>query len=153
MVHEGDTSYEEWTKVKHVPKHCVLAQFEGTWRGLIRWRRTEYFRATSSVASSPSPSHVRLPTPALHSVAASKADLSRTADNDWVPLIDLSTLQVVPKSVRPLEKQLQHESRRLWENVTKGLLKKEFSEATKEKVAIEQKQRDEAAERKRKGVE
>jgi hypothetical protein len=32
-------------------------------------------------------------------------------------------------------------------------LSKEFGEATKEKVGIEQKQRDEAAERKRKGVE
>jgi len=32
-------------------------------------------------------------------------------------------------------------------------LKKEFGEATKEKVAIEQKQRDEAAERKRRGIE
>jgi hypothetical protein len=32
-------------------------------------------------------------------------------------------------------------------------MKKEYSEATKEKVMIEQKQRDKAAERKRKGVE
>jgi hypothetical protein len=41
----------------------------------------------------------------------------------------------------------------LWETVTSRLLKKEFGDATKEKVAIEQKQRDEAAERKRKGLE
>jgi hypothetical protein len=62
-------------------------------------------------------------------------------------------LQVIPKEVRPLEKQLLTESRKLWENVTDNLLKKEYSEATREKVVIEQKQRDEAAERKRKGVE
>jgi Oxysterol-binding protein. len=37
--------------------------------------------------------------------------------------------------------------------VTSRLLKKEYGEATKEKVRIEQKQRDEAGERKRKGVE
>lgn len=109
--------------------------------------------ATSSAASSPNPSHVRLPTSSIRSNAASKADLTRPADNDWVPLIDLSVLNVIPKAVRPLEKQLPFESRRLWESVTSRLVKKEFSDATKEKVVIEQKQRDEAADRRRKGVE
>lgn len=65
------------------------------------------------------------------------------------PLIDLTPLAVVPKQVRPLEDQLPNESRRLWEGVTSNLLKKEFSEATRIKQAIEQKQRDIAAERKR----
>ncbi|KIM24166.1 hypothetical protein M408DRAFT_244385 [Serendipita vermifera MAFF 305830] len=64
-------------------------------------------------------------------------------------LIDLSPLAVVPKQVRPIEEQLPNESRRLWEGVTSNLLKKEFSEATRIKQAIEQKQRDIAAERKR----
>ncbi|CAG7847793.1 Oxysterol-binding protein-like protein 1 [Serendipita indica DSM 11827] len=64
-------------------------------------------------------------------------------------LIDLSALSVVPKQVRPIEEQLPNESRRLWEGVTSNLLSKEFSEATKIKQAIEQKQRDIAAERKR----
>ena len=68
-------------------------------------------------------------------------------------LIDVSALQVLPKAVRPLERQQPRESRRLWESVTDKLMKKEFSEATREKVVIEQRQRDEAAERKRKGVE
>lgn len=68
-------------------------------------------------------------------------------------LIDLSDLEVIPKSVRPLEVQLPHESRRLWDPVTSRLLKKEFGDATKEKVKIEQRQRDEADERKRKGHE
>lgn len=56
---------------------------------------------------------------------------------------------MVPKQVRPLEGQLPDESRKLWEGVTSNLLKKEFSEATRIKQAIEQKQRDIAAERKR----
>lgn len=84
--------------------------------------------------------------------AASRTDVS-LPDGEYSPLIDLSTLLVVPKEVRPLEKQLPRESRKLWENVTSNLLKKEYSEATREKVAIEQRQRDEAAERKRKGIE
>ena len=68
-------------------------------------------------------------------------------------LLDLSTLKVIPKTVRPLHKQLPHESRKLWHNVTSKLLNKEFGDATKEKLVIEQKQRDLAAERKRTGVE
>ena len=73
--------------------------------------------------------------------------------SDWVPLVDLAVLKVMPKSVRPLGKQLSHESRKLWEGVTNRLLKKEFGDATKVKLAIEQKQREEAAERKKKGFE
>jgi len=61
-------------------------------------------------------------------------------------------MKVIPKMVRPLDKQLPRESRRLWDNVTTRLLRKEFGDATKEKVAIEQRQRDEAAERKRQGI-
>jgi len=60
---------------------------------------------------------------------------------------------MVPKQVRPLERQLPHESQKLWDAVTTRLLRKEFGEATKAKLAIEQKQRDEANERKRKGIQ
>lgn len=67
--------------------------------------------------------------------------------------MDLSALQVIPKIVRPLDLQLPHESRKLWDTVTDKLVKREFSEATREKIAIEQRQRDEAAERKRTGIE
>jgi oxysterol-binding protein-related protein 9/10/11 len=62
-------------------------------------------------------------------------------------------LHVIPKSVRPLSLQRPNESRKLWEHVTSHLLKKEFNEATKVKLAIEQKQRDIASERKKKGIE
>ncbi|KAI0360459.1 hypothetical protein OH77DRAFT_1418382 [Trametes cingulata] len=119
VIHTYDpkeTVHEEWTRVKHVPRDRVLAVFDGSWRGRIRWKRVD------------------------------------APDSEYATLIDLSTLHVVPKSVRPLEKQLPNESRKLWENVTNRLVKKEYSEATKHKLAIEQKQRDEAAERKRKGV-
>ncbi|KAJ3565237.1 hypothetical protein NP233_g7764 [Leucocoprinus birnbaumii] len=154
-VHEGDTEHEEWTKVKHVPSDRVVAVFDGSWRGHIRWRRVgggSYPNAFSSSASSPSPSHEHLPTPDIPPHSASRADISRP-DTKYSTLINLSTLQVIPKEVRPLEKQMANESRKLWQNVTSNLMKKEYSEATKEKIAIEQRQRDAAAERKRKGVE
>ncbi|EJD03141.1 uncharacterized protein FOMMEDRAFT_146816 [Fomitiporia mediterranea MF3/22] len=80
-----------------------------------------------------------------------RADAS--ADEEQATLIDVSTLLVVPKRVRPLEKQHTYESRKLWQNVTSNLLAKEYSEATRHKHAIEQRQRDKAAERKKKGEE
>ncbi|KAJ7201583.1 hypothetical protein GGX14DRAFT_699341 [Mycena pura] len=139
-VVEGETQHNEWTKVKHVPQTRVVAVFDGSWRGRIRWRRVgvnSYPDATPP--SSPSPS---LATPSIPPASA---------EEEWSTLVDLSTLEPLPKRVRPLEKQLPRESRRLWENLTAKLLRKEFSDATREKVAIEQRQRDEAAERKRKG--
>ncbi|KXN81883.1 Oxysterol-binding protein-like protein 1 [Leucoagaricus sp. SymC.cos] len=154
-VHEGEDDHEEWTKVKHVPADRVVAVFDGSWRGHIRWRRVgagSYPNAFSSSASSPSPSHEHLATPDVPKHAASRTDVSRL-DTEYSMLIDLSALQIIPKEVRPLEKQLPHESRKLWKNVTDNLMKKEYSEATREKVTIEQRQRDEAAERKRKGTE
>ena len=73
-------------------------------------------------------------------------------DSAYRTLIDLSALRVVPMVVRELERQDERESRKLWEGVTSNLLKKEYSEATRCKIAIEQRQREEAAERKRKGA-
>lgn len=138
---EGSTEHEEWTKVKHVPTARVVAVFDGCWRNHIRWRRT----AASPPAPSTSLSTTSSPTPSF-----SAPSLSET---EYATLVDLSTLFVVPKKVRPLERQLPNESRKLWDAVTTRLLAKEYGEATKAKLAIEQKQRDEAGERKKKGAQ
>jgi hypothetical protein len=90
-----------------------------------------------------------LPKPSIPSAAASRADVTTTAEGGQT-LIDVNE---GPKGVRPIDNQHPFESHRLWRNVTDNLLNKEYSDAMKEKVAIEQKQRDDAAERKRKGVE
>jgi hypothetical protein len=161
---EGETQHNEWTKIKHVPQARVVAVFDGSWRGRIRWRRVgvnSYPDTTPSSYSSPSPSHVSLPVPTATvtaSAASSRIDISSAKggageEGEWATLLDLSTLEVTPKTVRPLEKQLPNESRKLWESVTTRLLKKEFSDATKEKIIIEQRQRDIAADRKKKGVQ
>jgi len=167
-VFESDTTQcSEWTKVKHVPQYRIVATFDGTWRGRIRWRRVgtdssdSYLlgpgRVGRSTTSSPSPSYAPSTVSSQAPGSYSTSRLSKISDisdeDEWRTLLDLSMLQVIPKVVRPLEKQEPRESRRLWENVTNNLLKKEYSEATKEKIVIEQRQRDEAAERKRKGVQ
>ncbi|KAM0791001.1 hypothetical protein ACM66B_004301 [Microbotryomycetes sp. NB124-2] len=64
-------------------------------------------------------------------------------------LIDMVPLAVQPKTVAPLSEQDELETRRVWEPVSKALLDKDFSLASKNKQALEQKQRDKAAERKK----
>lgn len=63
-------------------------------------------------------------------------------------LLDLSQLEVVPKSVRPVEKQDDMETRKFWEPVTNAIVKKDYKKATAHKQTIEQAQRDKAAKRK-----
>jgi oxysterol-binding protein-related protein 9/10/11 len=132
---DEEETVAEWTKVKHVPRDRVVAELDGSWRGLVRWRKVAQLPSSDSTS--------RLST----------ASSSRGSTNEWSTLIDIGTLRPVPMVVRPLEQQLPNESRRLWNPLTTKLLAKEYSEATKVKVAIEQKQRDDAAARKAKGVE
>jgi len=75
----------------------------------------------------------------------------KEGEEDWKTLINLTNLAQVPKTVRPMGKQRPNESRKLWDGVTNALMKKEYSEATRIKQAIEQAQRDIAATRKKKG--
>jgi hypothetical protein len=69
-------------------------------------------------------------------------------EKEWRILLDMDHLALIPKNVRPLEEQEAQESRKLWEPVTRNLLKKNWGQATQEKQVIEQKQRDVAARRK-----
>ncbi|EKM56961.1 uncharacterized protein PHACADRAFT_254378, partial [Phanerochaete carnosa HHB-10118-sp] len=131
VVHTYDLDNLEeaqaWTKVKHVSKERIVATFVGSWRHLIRYKLNSAFFP-----------------------AKSGSTLSLPAD-EWVPLIDLSMLYPIPKLVRDLDKQEEKESRRMWQNVTDRLLRKEYSEANKFKQAIEQRQREEEAGRKQRG--
>ncbi|KAI0294845.1 hypothetical protein B0F90DRAFT_1754520 [Multifurca ochricompacta] len=143
----GSHEHEEWTKVKHVPPARVEAHFEGSWRTVVRWRLAESSSSSSEQLATGGGKGKR-------ASSSSSSSLSSSAVNtEWTTLIDLTPLRAVPKSVRPISRQLPSESRRLWDSVTSRLLRKEFSEATRAKQVIEQRQRDEAAERKRRGVE
>ena len=140
---KGETAHEGWTKVRDVPKARVVAEFDGCWRNRIRWRK---------VAATPSYS-----TPNATSQSSVKSGRSSNSSifepTEYTTLLDLSTVYPIPKTVRALDKQLPYESRKLWSDVTDRLVKKEFGEATKAKLSIEQRQRDQAAERKRTGAE
>ena len=62
-------------------------------------------------------------------------------------LIDISPLFPATKIVPPEEEQLSNESRKFWSGVTTAILDKQYSQATKLKQDIEERQRRKAAER------
>ncbi|CAO1626175.1 unnamed protein product [Parajaminaea phylloscopi] len=80
-----------------------------------------------------------------------KITWKRKGDRESRLLIDLDEIDPLPKTVRPLTSQDDMESRQIWQPVTKAIIDKDFSSATKHKQVIEQRQRDLAAERKRNG--
>ncbi|KAI8774263.1 oxysterol-binding protein-related protein 9 isoform X1 [Biomphalaria glabrata] len=65
--------------------------------------------------------------------------------------VDTKTLPIIKKIVQPPDQQGPLESRKLWRNVTFYLKEKRVDDATEEKHKLEQRQRDEAKERKEQG--
>ncbi|CAG9813105.1 unnamed protein product [Phaedon cochleariae] len=74
-------------------------------------------------------------------------------DKEVEEQVDTNTLNIVKKQVKPISQQEVNESRRLWKEVTAGLKFNEIDRATNAKQALEQKQREEAKDRKESGEE
>jgi hypothetical protein len=68
-------------------------------------------------------------------------------------LIDITPLHPVDKILPPAEDQLSNESLKFWGQVTNAIVDKQFTEATRIKQEIEERQRQKAAERKEKQEE
>ncbi|RUS20363.1 hypothetical protein BC938DRAFT_475575, partial [Jimgerdemannia flammicorona] len=68
-------------------------------------------------------------------------------------LMDMNIIECIPKVVAPLEELGEFESRKIWYSVTSAIQAKDFSRATKAKIAIEEQQRQRSVERKAKGEE
>lgn len=68
-------------------------------------------------------------------------------------LIDITPLFPVTKDLPPAESQLSNESLKFWSEVTDAIVDKQFSQATKLKQDIEERQRQRAAERTENGTE
>lgn len=66
----------------------------------------------------------------------------------YEPFIDVNELAIVSKQIRPICEQDENESRRLWKEVTKGLKFNDIDKASNAKYEIEERQRQEAKERK-----
>ncbi|KAJ8305963.1 hypothetical protein KUTeg_016508 [Tegillarca granosa] len=66
--------------------------------------------------------------------------------------IDTKKMPIIKKCVKPTDVQTEFESRRLWKDVTRSLKNKDVEAATEFKHKLEQRQREEAKERKEKGI-
>ncbi|OLL21861.1 Oxysterol-binding protein-like protein 1 [Neolecta irregularis DAH-3] len=84
----------------------------------------------------------------IHGSWRSKIKYTLTDSTDSHVLIDLTDLTAAPKIIPPLEKQLPHESQRVWQHVTEALQKAQYSHATKMKNLVEEHQRQQATQRK-----
>ncbi|XP_059364239.1 oxysterol-binding protein-related protein 10-like [Carassius carassius] len=73
--------------------------------------------------------------------------LEFTYSSGETKVIDTSKLPVIKKKIRPLEKQGQYESRRLWQHVTATLKAGDIDAATEHKHQLEEKQRREGKQR------
>lgn len=68
-------------------------------------------------------------------------------------IIDIAPLSAATKILPPSEQQLSNESLKFWAEVTDSIMDKQFTQATKLKQDIEERQRQRATERKDEGVE
>ncbi|XP_051577684.1 oxysterol-binding protein-related protein 10-like isoform X1 [Myxocyprinus asiaticus] len=73
--------------------------------------------------------------------------LEFTYSSGETKVIDTSKLPVIRKKIRPLEKQSQFESRRLWQHVTTALKTGDIDLATEHKHQLEERQRREGKQR------
>merc|ERR1719186_898243 len=74
--------------------------------------------------------------------------MAKWASGKQETFLDVTQLKPQKKVVKPVAEQERYESRRLWRAVTAGLKDNRIEEATEEKCKLEQKQREEAKERK-----
>ncbi|XP_051922521.1 oxysterol-binding protein-related protein 10-like isoform X3 [Hippocampus zosterae] len=73
--------------------------------------------------------------------------LEFTYSNGESKVIDTSKLPVIKKKIRPIEKQEQNESRRLWQHVTASLRAGRMDDAAEHKHRLEERQRIESKQR------
>ncbi|KAI5361168.1 Putative oxysterol-binding protein [Septoria linicola] len=77
-------------------------------------------------------------------------EFRKTKEADRILLMDVTPLTPIAKRCPPMELQLKNESRKFWGGVTEAIETKQYGTATDRKTALEEKQRERAAERSQK---
>ncbi|XP_034246965.1 oxysterol-binding protein-related protein 9 isoform X2 [Thrips palmi] len=77
---------------------------------------------------------------------------SKWADGRTELFLDVNEIPIIKKEVRPISDQDEMESRRLWKEVTAGLRLNDIDKATNAKTELEQRQREEAKDRKERNL-
>lgn len=80
-------------------------------------------------------------------------DVAGPKTNKTELFVDVNRMPTFKKKVRPINEQLENESRRIWLDVTVGLHVNDIERATNAKCKLEQKQREEAKQRKEQNTE
>ncbi|KAJ9072767.1 hypothetical protein DSO57_1023801 [Entomophthora muscae] len=88
----------------------------------------------------------------MHGSWRGKAFITRKDSKESELLVDLESLEALPKIVKPQEEMGSLESRNVWQEVTTNILSREFSKATKAKLAIEEQQREKTRQRTENGA-
>lgn len=78
---------------------------------------------------------------------------AKWADGRSEVFLNVNEIPIVKKVVRPICDQSEMESRRLWKEVTAGLRLNDIDKATNAKTELEQRQREEAKERKERNLQ
>ena len=127
VVYNYDPEHDNITKLKDVPEKDVLAKVEGCWREQIYYT--------------------------IPKTKAVNAEPNTEPTSEKQLLIDLVPLMPVPKIVPEETDQLPNESRRFWKGVTDSINTKQYSEATRIKQELEERQREKTKEREAKKEE
>ena len=135
VIFQYEPDNDNRMKIKDVSEKDVLARIEGSWQDQV-----QYTLPDSKVSC-------HLP------VTCNCTLKSRYQTQEALPLVDLKPLWPVPKIIPPESQQLSNESRRFWHGVTEAIHNKQWSQATKLKQDLEEKQREKATARKDQGSE
>lgn len=122
LVYRYDPALDKVSKPKDVLEKDIVARIDGCWKEKITFTTPDQEVSVSFFFSC---SFHQKPT----------------------LLIDLEPLYPIPKSVPPTADQLSNESLRLWGAVTQAIQTKQWSQATRLKQELEEKQRERAARR------
>lgn len=141
---DSDGDDDSYTRVKQVPADQIVATLTGSWRGEVRYKLAGEDVSTALACLDVYRRVSRGLTRLLSSFFFALVQKERV-------LLDMVPLSMLPKAVAPLDEQDDRETRKVWDPVTQALKKKDWPVAAKNKTAIEQRQRDEAAERKKNG--
>ncbi|KAI0226599.1 hypothetical protein L0F63_000101 [Massospora cicadina] len=79
--------------------------------------------------------------------------ITRSGEKKKEILIDMGSLDVIPNTVKPLDQMDELESHRVWKEVTDNIIAKNYAQATKAKLAIEDAQRVRAKSRAERGID
>ncbi|GAM18454.1 hypothetical protein SAMD00019534_016290, partial [Acytostelium subglobosum LB1] len=82
-----------------------------------------------------------------------KVDITNAKTKKTEVFWECNTTKKTPRFIRPMAQQEPNESQRLWTHVAQGIIKKDQKEATKEKIKLENDQRQADRERKERGVD